>query len=291
MDGLSLEKKNGRIDLGELVLPDPKVLDRYRNEIADIKVLEVDSFKLTGVKWNDLDFTESKLKYLLFDFSKIHNCCFDACDCERWAVFNSQVADTTFRGANLRTASLGAAKWTSRNSYINVDFSEADMRGTAYSSAEFVGCVFRNTKLDKVNFQGSSFIDCVFEGELNEVIFNRKGFDAPRVAPNEMKRVDFSRAELKTVEFRELNLEDVIFPENDKHIIVNNYIETLDRILEKLNSCTDLSSKAAAGYIGVYRRWAGSNQKRGIFHKDELMKDLSADTVGLILETIEEFHR
>ena len=89
-----------------------------------------------------------------------------------------------------------------RNTYVGVDFTEADLRGTAYVAAAFERCLFRKTKLLKVNFGTSTFADCRFEGQLREVIFWRsnlfaRGFPEDAFPPNEMVNVDFSRAQLR----------------------------------------------------------------------------------------------
>ena len=69
-------------------------------------------------------------------------------------------------------------------------------------SAVFNSCTFRQSKLNKVDFEGSSFANCVFEGLLEEVAFARESLGESDLPPNEMLNVDFSRAELLWVSFR-----------------------------------------------------------------------------------------
>jgi pentapeptide repeat protein len=176
------------------------------------------------------------------------------------------------------------------NTFQKVDFTGADLRQTAYVSAGFVSCLFKNTRLNKVNFQGSTFMDCSFEGELREVCFNRKGFGADALPPNEMLRVDFSRAQLRSVEFRGLDLGDVYFPTDPDHILLNEYPQTLDRLLQSLRGRTDMASKKLAAAIGVDRKWAGPRQRRGILNKNDLLEIGGEDGLRVVLGMIES-HR
>src|SRR5262249_23755691 len=154
------------------------------------------------------------------------------CSCQDWRLWSTAISDTSFRLTDLRYSALGGVHGGSRNSYRHIDFTKADLRRTAYTSAEFVACMFRDTRLEKVNFAGSTFVDCTFEGQLNEVCFNQYAFGEEGLPPNEMQRVDFSQAELRAVEFRGLDLRDVHFPKDEDHIVLNNYGQTLDRLVE-----------------------------------------------------------
>ena len=64
-------------------------------------------------------------------------------------------------------------------------------------SAEFHECTFSETRLSKVDFQGGTFADCSFDGELDEVLFHRHAFRGEAPPPNEMRNVDFSHAQLR----------------------------------------------------------------------------------------------
>jgi hypothetical protein len=72
----------------------------------------------------------------------------------------------------------------------------------ACTAAAFEGCLSANTKLDNVDFQTSTFVECRFEGDLHGVVFHRRGFKGEAYPPNEMRDIDFTRARLREVEFR-----------------------------------------------------------------------------------------
>ncbi|MGP0059295.1 MAG: pentapeptide repeat-containing protein [Beijerinckiaceae bacterium] len=158
------------------------------------------------------------------------------------------------------------------NLFNDVDFTSADLRKTVYVAAGFTGCKFTNTKLDKVDFQSSNFTDCAFEGELREVIFCRKGFKGENFPENRMARIDLSRARLRWTEFRGLDLKDVYFPKDDEHIIVENFPEVLEKLLNFFKSMSDNGSKRLAAALKNRRKWLGTNQTVGIFNKADLVE-------------------
>ena len=105
--------------------------------------------------------------------------------------------DCRFRGANLRDVAMGGISQEGRrNRYLRVDFTKADMRGTAHFSSDMIGCDFSHANLGKVEFQGTVFVDCAFAGVVYDAQFHRYAFEGEAHPPNEMKGVDFRGAKL-----------------------------------------------------------------------------------------------
>jgi len=219
-----------------------------------------------------VDFSGSNLNNLRFFDCTIENCVFDKCKCKDWRMWGTTISDTSFDSADLRSAALGGVQNGKRNQFRKVNFSGADLRDTGYEAAKFVACTFKNTKLDKVDFQTTVFIDCVFEGELCEVLFYRTGFRGEKYPPNEMKGVDFSRAKLRFVEFRGLDLEDVRLPVDDDHILLKPYRGILERLIQTFAGKTDKVSKALTGNFEFKLKWAGPRQVQGVVNKNDLLE-------------------
>jgi hypothetical protein len=167
-----------------------------------------------------------------------------------------------------------------------VDFTKADLRQSIYKAAAFERCVFRNAKLVKIDFQTSAFSDCTFEGEMREVMFYRRGFRGDSFPANEMKNVDFSRAKLRFVEFRGLNLHNVKLPNDAKHIIITNYVETLDRMLDALRVHDDPTARTLVAYLGNRRKWAAPDQFQGVFNIEDLKEIAGEDGVQRVLSLL-----
>jgi uncharacterized protein YjbI with pentapeptide repeats len=167
-----------------------------------------------------------------------------------------------------------------------VDFTGADMRGTMYGAAEFLRCKFNHAKFNKVDFQSSTFTDCSFEGELRGVLFYRRGFKGELFPPNETKRVDFRRAKLRWSEFRGLDLDEVFFPTDEDHIVVDNYPQTLDRLLAYFRGRSDLGSRGLVASFEHGKKWLGARQKVGVLNKHDLIESGGEDGVEIVMKII-----
>lgn len=284
-DDLDLPVNDGRIDLRGLRLPMPDVVPRYETAGGSIGEIQ-NAVVLRNAKLHNLDFTGSSLRAVrLFD-CELTNCRFDDCDLRDFRLWSTKVSETSFRRANLAGASLGGVQDGRRNMFVGVDFTEADLRQTKYVAAAFHQCLFINSKLEKIDFQTTAFSDCLFEGLLLRVLFYRCGFRGDAFPPNEMINVDFRRAQLRFVEFRGLTLERAHLPEGDGHLLINDYPQTLDKVIEVLGRRTDLASKKLVAYLGVLRKWAPPKQVKGVLNIDDLQEISGRDGLVLMRELL-----
>jgi uncharacterized protein YjbI with pentapeptide repeats len=285
LDGLPLGTKGGRIDLRGLTLPESvetgkKTFGRYI--VKEIKSSAV----CRQAKWESLDFTGSNLKSVRIFDSSIRNCLFDDCQMQDFRIWSSVIADSSFKGAKLLGAALGGVDNGKRNRFAGIDFSSADMRETAYKSASFERCIFGHTRLEKTNFQGTSFVDCRFEGEVRDVLFNRFAFQGEEFPPNEMVNVDFRRASLRFVDFRGLTLDRVHFPEDKEHIVIRNCAAALDKVLLLFRKQEDPAAKMLIYFLENYRKWMVPNQAQGVINARDLFEVAGENGVNLFLAAL-----
>lgn len=285
LEGLGLGVRNGRVDLNRLTVPRPTASKPIRLPFADVATLQ-GLVEIHGATLRSLDFSGSCIDSLRFFDCSISDCIFDDCSCRDWRMWGTSFEGCSFRGTDLRESALGGVMDGKTNVFRKVDFAKTDLRQTAFVAAEFVGCLFKNCNLTKVNFNGSTFTDCVFEGELREVCFNRRAFGNESLKPNEMAGVDFSRAVLRMTEFRGLDMENVRFPNDNDHIIVDDYPAALDKLLQASKSRTDVGSRKLAGALTVRRKWVGSKQRRGVLNRNDLIalagEERTAELLNLI---------
>jgi uncharacterized protein YjbI with pentapeptide repeats len=203
-------------------------------------------------------------------------------------VWRTDLANVSFRSADLRGAVLGGTgeNDSRRNIFHDVDFTEADMRGTIYGAAEFVRCAFNHARLKRVDFQSSTFTDCSFEGELREVMFWDRGFKGELFPPNEMKRVDFTRAKLRWSGFHRLDLEEVLLPTDEDHIVVENFPEILDRLLAFFSARPDVASSALVAIFEHDKEWLGPKQKVGVLNKRDLIETAGEEGLQAVMKVI-----
>lgn len=269
LEGLPLSIRDGRIDLSCLQLPDPSLVRKFQFNGTQISEIEPGAIVIRA-KWENLDFSGSKLNGLRLMNCDIVNCRFDGCQLEDLRLWSSKISDTSFCGANLRSSSLGGVQDGRRNVFAGVNFTDADLRQTVYKAASFERCIFRNSRLEKIDFQTSTFSECQFEGKLLRVLFYRRGFKGEMFPENEMRNIDFRFAKLRFVEFRGLSLDHVLLPNDTEHIVVHNYTRVLDKVIATLQSQSDMPGKKLAAYFGVLRKWAAPNQGQGVINIEDL---------------------
>jgi uncharacterized protein YjbI with pentapeptide repeats len=286
IDELALPIKNGRLDLRFLHIVETHAIGSAQRRVAAIRALG-GLTEIRGADWKSIDFSSGQLSGLRFFDCNVTDCVFDECRCHDWRVWGSVFTKTSFRAANLRGAVLGGVINQRRNEFHQVDFTSADLRESVYSAAEFLGCRFENTKLDKIDFQTSVFADCVFVGELREVVFHNIGFKGERYPENKMTRVDFRRAKLRWVEFRGLELTEIYPPEDNDHIIIKNYQEALDRLCRFFSGHPDSSSKKLVGLFANCRKHVPNRRAIGILNKNDLVDIAGREGLQAVLRIIE----
>jgi uncharacterized protein YjbI with pentapeptide repeats len=282
---LQLPEVKGRVDLRDLSVP-PRAVVREKMHRSK-RVAEISGFiTVRGALWKGLDFSGAQLESLRFHETSIADCRFDGARCVDWRMWRTRIADTSFCSADLRGSALGGIKSGTRNAFRGVDFTNADLRQTVHQSADMVACTFCKTNLSGVDFQGTVFVDCTFEGELSKVLFYRHAFRGEAFPPNEMKGVDLRQAKLLYVQFRGLDMDQVYWPEDGEHFLVEDYPATLDRMLAAFGARSDLGSKRVAAVLGMHRKWAGPNQRLGVVSKAELLALGGAEAVVEFLRVL-----
>ena len=81
-------------------------------------------------------------------------------------------------------------------------------------------------------------------------------------------------------------METVRFPEDEDHIIIDNYPRELDKVVAALQRRSDTPSRAVAAALAGRRKWVGRNQKRGILNKNEIREAGSEETLKAVLEML-----
>ena len=268
LDDLPLARHEGRLDLRRLRPPQRAV-----------------PIEIRATHWRDLDLSGAVLEELRVFRTNFVNCRFDECRLPGPRAWSSSFVDCTFIGANLRECMLGGVDKGRRTAYQRVDFSKADMRSTIYEAAAFEGCAFRSTKLAGTDFQSSTFKDCVFEGEIRNVLFYRHGFKGERFPPNEMINVDFRRARLHDVAFRGLAMDQVMFPEDDDHVVIDDYPAVLERIVAILLGQGDQTARSLVYSLEIDHQWLVPGARRAINLRD-LHEDGGRELVDRFVEVL-----
>lgn len=287
VEGLGLPVKAGRLDIGGLQVPQPYKVGEVHTKIADLDVVS-GTTKICGAVWSHLDFTSSMLSAVWLKRCRVSDCLFDGSVMKDIRVWATDFSDVSFRSADMRGALLAGVEAGKRNSFIGVDFSRADLRGSIYNDAEFINCRFSHTKLDKVNFQSCTFENCIFEGHLREVLFYRAAFRKGDFPENRMTGVDFSKASLRWVEFRGLDMTSAVFPNNDEHIVIRSFPEKLDQLIELLQGREDMGSRRLCAVFRNKKKWVGSECSIGVLNESDILEAGGREGLAAVRQITED---
>jgi uncharacterized protein YjbI with pentapeptide repeats len=285
---LGLGEHEGRVDLRGLPALGPQALNAFESAGWIVKELG-GLLKVEDARLENLDLSGARLDGVRFIRSTIKNCRFDQAHCQDWRLWAVDVTDSSFVGADLRNAVLGAWYDGRGNVYRNIDFSGANLRSIVCPAGTFIDCDFGTAQIVKVDFQSSSFIRCRYAGLLREVIYYDRGFNTGKPDPNPMEDVDFSEAELRMVEFRRLNLDRVKFPRSVDHLVVRNYRCVIERAVRRLHNEAEW---AGLRVVMEHRlKWAGPRQHVGVFNLRDLAEyggEAEAEFARGLLRQLEE---
>jgi uncharacterized protein YjbI with pentapeptide repeats len=274
LDDLQLGEHDGRVDLRGIAAPASERLGAFERKGWVVQELGR-PLKFERVQLVNLDFSGGRLESFRFFNTTISHCRFDEARCQDWRLWAVDVTDTSFVGADLRKAVLGAWYEGRGDVYQRVNFSHANLRSIVCPAAAFIDCDFGDAQLAKVDFQSSGFVRCRFAGMLREVMFHDHGYKTGKPDPNPMEDVDFSEAELRMVEFRHLNLDRVKFPNSSDHMVVHHYRCALERAVRDLES--DTAHRGLRTVLEHELKWAGSHQKVGVFNRRDFVEMFEED--------------
>lgn len=264
LDDLRLGEHKGRIDLRGIKAPIPTRLRRFEFEGRFFEQLG-ELLEFRSVSLEGLDFAGAFLDSLRFYQVRINNCRFDQALCQGWRMWASDVTETTFQDADLRSFVTGSWYEGRGTVFSRVFFCNANMTSLNSTTATYIDCDFSNAKLTKVDFQSSSFIRCKFAGRLKRVTFRDRGFKTGKPDPNPMEDIDFSEALFDEVIFHHLSLDRVRLPKAEGHIILMNYPCVLEKAIEALKNDPHPEASNLKVYLEAYARHVIPEQRVGIF--------------------------
>jgi hypothetical protein len=173
------------------------------------------------INFNDVQARSVDFSSQSFDGFRTNGGVFEDCDFgnvrfgRRWVAVPSVLSQTVFRRCR---------------------FDGADLRHFNVGQSRFEECSFRKARIDKWFSFMAEFIDCTFEGKLNECTFYGipSGFGLDRLNPlrerNEFRGNDFSRAELTWCAFRhEIDIDAQRWPSGERYLILRGIKERILR--------------------------------------------------------------
>lgn len=88
--------------------------------------------------------------------------------------------------------------------------------------------------------------------------------------PNTMQDVDLSAAELRWVEFRLIDLQNLTPPKGPNHLLIRNFPRVLRRAVDELQNATTQGDRGLRGALEVDLRWVSPTTEYGILNRLDL---------------------
>ncbi|MDE2207313.1 MAG: hypothetical protein KGK12_11810, partial [Armatimonadetes bacterium] len=141
LSGLKEELVNGRLDMRGLKLAEPSLVNVTKIEGLDAGELTWYT-ELERFHWTSIDFAGATLPSLRFLYGIIEDCVFDDCVLADLRIWATRLENVSFRGADMRGAALGTMEDGYCDTYVNVDFTQADLRRAFSHKSTFTNCIF-----------------------------------------------------------------------------------------------------------------------------------------------------
>jgi uncharacterized protein YjbI with pentapeptide repeats len=286
--GLGLGTVEGRIDLRGLQAPEPKVVQSWTFGTMDV-ARQTGIVVIKGARWEGLDLSGASLPELRFHDTSIENCRFDKAKCTSWRIWATTFHACSFLGANLSSSALGGVLDDRRSAFRQVTFDKANLRGTSHLNADIVDCSFRNAKLKGVEFNGSLMERVVFEGPLADVSFRERAIGLKSSTKNKMIDIDFRKATFEYVEFVELDMDQVKWPEAQDHYVVTNYQHFLDLMISTFGSRTDRAALVLTAGARRTKQTSSPRQQVGVFSRATLISGAGEEGLHEFLRLLAAF--
>ena len=278
LGGLGLGKVAGRWDLRGRTMSEPATSPMVVDGYNAVNVKGYD--ELIGVALEGIDLSGAIWPHLRLSRVRIRDCVLDDARIPGLRSQAVDVTDSSFRGADMRDAGMSGHVARIRPRYstwVGVDFTGADLRGSGHGVEQYIDCSFSKARLDEVNFLGARHVRSRFEGRLDDVFFYRKTplRRSHNDIVNNMERVDFTRAQVVGGRFWGLGLEDSYLPTGAHHLIVHPKVAGARSVLEQLNRARPARNLVELRVIMELLIAEGPERPsaRGIVHRELLGRD------------------
>lgn len=171
-------------------------------------------------KWERVDFSGSVLSRLRLRTVRWRDCSFDGCKIHDCTLWSPVIERCSLNKVKFRETFLTACTSLPVGEIRDSTFVSADFRGSHHDVCTYTNCDFSGANLNRVEFTGAAMNGAVFAGVLRDTCFQGPDAIVSLAHPSfQFRRVDFTACELIDVYFRSVDLSDVRFPADDKHLV------------------------------------------------------------------------
>jgi hypothetical protein len=207
-------------------------------------------------KITNVDFSYSVFDGVILDGCRIDGAIFEMCDCIRMLQYACHFNNCRFVKSKLSNSGFGIHG----GRYDNILFEEVNFNGAIFFSPDFFRCVFKNCKMNGIDFSASHFDQVKFVGKLDDVWFRGES-PRPDMQKQLKKRrlnpmvVDFSEAYLWFVTYSDnCDLSKVILPKDGQHYLIGDVRGVIQWLEGEVAKIDDLNTrKFVEKFIVLYK--------------------------------------
>jgi len=260
------------------------VILREESSPFEIKDSKISDFR--GINFNDLkrikknyvqnaDFSHCSFKSVWLEKNVFKNVKFDKTDFSEITEIQNEFNNVSFFRSKFSKSNLGY----NGSKYKKCVFDEVNFTTTEFIRNEFDSCSFKNCKLNGTDFNGSSFDNCIFIGELENVWFRGSfpsefyinKFGNPR--KNEMRNVSFENTSLLSVNFSNYcDLSTVKSPLFGNYRMYKNWKQKLEKLKIVIKEWPSLQRNKAEIFVYSYLVHA-NHQDWFLINADEVIDE------------------
>jgi uncharacterized protein YjbI with pentapeptide repeats len=218
----------------------PTVMQCKQFELPSAVVVRVAGRQeFNDAKLRDVDLSNSRLDFSVWNHCQFKNVCFDASWLNQVRFFGCHFFDCSMRGTDLRDASFSVGRSGAETDIISTVFERADFRGASCSNPVIRNTSFLNCRLDGFAFDGALCDGVTFAGRYKELTF--RGY--PKDTERNRLRIDLLKADVMWInaDFG-VDLRNIILPEDGTCLIIEDRLRAVERLSSLLPS--------AAGKVG-----------------------------------------
>lgn len=197
---------------------------------------------LRDVRLVGLDLTGARLDHLRFTNVTIDDCVFDKASCLDWRLWDSEVRQSLFVGADLRDGALGTHHDGKPVSWSDIDFSRANLGGSFFQGSSVARCTFATTRLDGVEFVDCELSDLVFSGPLRRFRIDLRGRRIPGATPV-ARNLDFAACSFADVTMKGFTFDTVALPPDPDLVVIRRFSAVVQRHVEALSGREDAAAR------------------------------------------------
>ncbi|SHM02948.1 pentapeptide repeat-containing protein [Myroides odoratimimus] len=241
----------------------------------DLRGLDLKTKTIRKLKVCDADFSFSMFNDCWVEKSLFERCYFEKVDFSSFSDHGNIFKECVFKNCKFNGAVVGY----DGTKFLECEFIQCNFPKAIFIRPEFVGVFFKNSRIKGLDFNASSFEECDFEGQLNDIWFrggfplksDDKEFGSPK--KNEMKNVSFVNAELHDLTFSDhCKLLNVKINTSGKYYKFDRWSERLLLMKESISNWNVEEQREIEIFINVYSVHA-QNQEWYILNIEDVERE------------------